>query len=154
MLDSNNYGSGIDPCRTSLNLSFNNSPLPFFNLISTHLSYHPSHFQSTSRAVLMREFSAIQEDFFTMISRACMHSDFFRDLECMRSTFPSTKPFLVVLQKREVIRLLAVRGIQKLQIQWQLKTMANEKLVVKLNCVLLLSQSCGFKNHSKYWGID
>lgn len=37
--------------------------------------------------------------------------------------------------KGEVIRLLTGRGIQKLKIQWQFKTMANEKLVVKRNFV-------------------
>lgn len=54
---------------------------------------------------------------------------------------------------KKVIRLLAIRGIQKLQIQWQLKAMANEKLVVKLNFVLYCHKAVALRN-TKYWDVD
>lgn len=55
--------------------------------------------------------------------------------------------------KREVIRLLAVRGSQNLQIQWKFKTMANEKLVVKLNFVLRCHKAVALRN-TKNCDID
>lgn len=55
--------------------------------------------------------------------------------------------------KREVIRLLTVRGSQNLQIQWKFKTMANEKLVVKLNFVLCCHKAVALRN-TKNCDID
>lgn len=101
----------------------------------------------------MKEFSAIQEDFFPMISLACMHSDFFRESLMYEKHISFYKTCLGCAAKREVIRLLAIKGIQKLQIQWQLKAMANEKLVVKLNFVLYCHKAVALRN-TKYWDVD
>lgn len=78
---------------------------------------------------------------------SCLHAQWFLHRSLMYEKHISFyKTCLGCAAKGELIRLLTGRGIQKLQIQCQLKTTANQKLVVKLNFVLPCHKAVALRN--------
>lgn len=121
MLDSSSYGSRIGPCRTSLNPCFEKTNLLHFFYISVPLPAPPA----PIRSLPVFTHSIVNEGVFLNSIRlyhsdlSFLHTVISAENPNVRESHFFYKNCVDLSAKREIIRLLAVRGIQKLKIQWQ-----------------------------------